>query len=259
MLAVFLGPLARDGTGCGSPAGSAVGDSHRASASPTAPRQRACLPVVSEECGCAYACSVGSLDPASASQVYVVQSELWDDPVRATVADWCVGQQCTLAFHADLVCDGICERRPADATCAFQEGGRCGTGRVDAVLDGAYQVRWSRDGAVAGVLALENGRYHWTGRAPRDTESSRTFVFVQRPHGVYRARMHPDVAGRPLDSFVGSRTTLAQLDFAPDDPTVPERERLVEVRLDSTRGVRFLHSTVSELETWTIETLPLSP
>lgn len=259
MLAMLVGPLVLGGAGCGSPAGSAVGESQRASPMPTAPRERACLPVVSEECGCTYACSAGTLDPASASQEYVVQSEFWDEPVRATVADWCVGGQCTPAFHVDLVCDGICARRPADATCAFREGGRCETGRADAVLDGAYQVRWARDGVVAGVLALENGRYHWTGRAPRATETPHTFVFVQRPHGVYRARMRPDVAGRPLDSLGGGSRTLAQVDFAPDDPGVPERERLVEVRLDSTRGVRFLHSTVSELETWSIETLPLSP
>lgn len=119
------------------------------------------------------------------------------------------------------------------------------TGRADAVLDGAYQVRWERGGSVAGVVSLENGRYLWTGRPP--AQGQRTFAFVAVPTGHYTVTMRsrPDAAG-----------VLAIVDFAPENSTVPEAQRRVEVRRDAARRVRFFHSVVSELETWQIETLP---
>ncbi|MBL8683911.1 MAG: hypothetical protein JNK05_32365 [Myxococcales bacterium] len=200
-----------------------------------------CLPVVSDECGCVYPCAAG--EPRS-SGAFSVRAARWTSALEARVADWCVAGQCTPAFHVALVCDGICERRPADATCAFRAG-RCETGRADAALDGAYQVRWRRGGAVAGVVSLEEGRYTWVGRAP--DPGGRTFAFVARPNGRYTTEMR---AGS------GDGDVLGVVDFAPGDSAIPEAERRVEVRRDPARRVRFFHSVVSELELWQIETLP---
>lgn len=219
--------------------------------------ERLCLPVVSEECGCSYECSAGTLVPGTEPRAYEVHNDFWSTPLRATVSSWCVGDHCTPAFHAELVCDGICERRPADATCAFR-GGRCSTGRESAALDGAYQVRWRRGGPVAGVVSLSEGHYHWVGRGPTADEPQRTFAFVSHPHGEYRVTMRvPAVGLRPEDLPHG--TTLAVVDFAPDDGSIQERERSVEVRNDRERGVRYFHSVVSELESWQAETLPAQP
>lgn len=115
---------------------------------------------------------------------------------------------------------------------------------ADAALDGAYQVRWHRGGAVAGVVSLEDGRYTWVGRAPDPGE--RTFAFVARPNGRYTTEMRAGFGGGDV---------LGIVDFAPGDSAIPEAERRVEVRRDPARRVRFFHSVVSELELWQIETL----
>lgn len=200
-----------------------------------------CLPIVSDECGCVYSCGAGE---PRANGVFAVRAAPWPNALEARVADWCVDGQCTPAFHVALECDGICARRAADSTCAFRAG-RCGTGRANAVIDGAYQVRWRRGGAVAGVVSLEGGRYLWVGRAPEP--GGRTFAFVARPNGSYTAEMR---AGS------GDGDVLGIVDFAPGDSAIPEAQRRVEVRRDPARRVRFFHSVVSELEMWQIETLP---
>lgn len=199
-----------------------------------------------------YGCGVGERRPDGR---YAVQGGVWSTPIEGTVADWCEGGQCTPAFHVELVCDVVCPRRAADSTCDFR-GGRCSTGRPDALLDGAYQVRWSRGGAVAGVVSLSDGTYHWVGRGP--SPGGRTFAFVARPTGRYTVEMRSPGAGRRAEDLPDG-APLAVVDFAPGDATTPESERRVEVRNDRARGVRFFHSVVSELETFQIETLPDAP
>lgn len=121
------------------------------------------------------------------------------------------------------------------------------TGRTSSVIDGAYQVRWTRGGAVAGVVSLDDGRYHWVGRPPEP--GGRTFAFVAEPHGSYTVDMR---------AATGGGDVLAVVDFAPGNNAVPDSQRRVEVRRDTTRHVRYFHSVVSELEAWQIETLPES-
>ncbi len=205
-------------------------------------RAHRCLPVVADECGCVYPCAEGTLERDSR---YHVRAAISDEALPATVSNWCVNGQCTLAFHVPLPCDGICAPRPADSTCAFQNG-RCLTARASTVVDGAYQVRWQRGGAVAGVLSLQNGTYHWVGRPP--ARGQRTFAFVEHPTGRYTVETR--AAQESADA------TVAVVDFAQENTAISESERRVEVRVDAQRAVRFFHSVVSELELWQIESLP---
>jgi hypothetical protein len=94
------------------------GASPTAEAPPPSPR---CLPVVAADCGCVYACGVGEELPDGR---YRVSHSFWSEPIVARVAPWCVNDACTDAFHGEIVCDGICPPKPADATCHF-DGDRC--------------------------------------------------------------------------------------------------------------------------------------
>ena len=74
-----------------------------------------CLPVVARECGCVYDCGLGS---PNGDGSYSVRHEFWGDtPLRAKIAEWCVDGQCATVFDAEIVCDGICAPKPADASC----------------------------------------------------------------------------------------------------------------------------------------------
>lgn len=93
-------------------------------AAPPAPpaAERRCLPVVAAECGCVYTCGVGVRTGAG----WTVTHPFWGDtPLAARVDRFCVGDACTEAFHAEIVCDGICAPHPADATCHFDDRGAC--------------------------------------------------------------------------------------------------------------------------------------
>ena len=94
-----------------------------AAASPTAAApERRCLPVVSDACGCVYTCGVGVRVAAG----WTVTHPFWgDEPLAAQLGRFCVGDACTEAFHVELVCDGICAPRAADATCHFDDRGAC--------------------------------------------------------------------------------------------------------------------------------------
>jgi hypothetical protein len=97
--------------------------SNRASAS-TRPAQGAprCLPVVAFDCGCVYGCGLGQ--PNADGSYAVTYGPMWKDPVRAVVKPWCVDGKCTDAFAGEIVCDGICLPKPADATCHL-DGSSC--------------------------------------------------------------------------------------------------------------------------------------
>jgi len=84
---------------------------------PPAPAPARCLPVVAKECGCVYDCGVGK---PNGDGTYTVSHQFWKDtPLRARIDRWCVDQQCTEVFAAEIVCDGTCPPRPADPGCAF--------------------------------------------------------------------------------------------------------------------------------------------
>ena len=86
------------------------------------PADQRCLPVVAAECGCVYSCGAGTRDSDGS---YRVTHSFWKDTVlRAKIADWCVDGECTEAFFAEIICDGLCPSRPADPTCHF-EAGQC--------------------------------------------------------------------------------------------------------------------------------------
>jgi hypothetical protein len=88
---------------------------------PTAAESR-CLPVVAKECGCVYSCGVGTRD----GDIWKVKHAFWGDTeLTAKIDKWCAGNACTEAFHADIVCDGICLPKPADSTCHFNDAGAC--------------------------------------------------------------------------------------------------------------------------------------
>ena len=128
-------------------------------------------------------------------------------------------------------------------------GDRCTTMRNGAVLDGAYQIRWLRDGDVSGVLSLNDGRYMWTGSATAGPKPA--FHFVEHPHGAYTVEMQVEAAGlRPSELPDG--TTVARVRFAPND-TRDDPRRVVEVRVDQGRHILYMHSIVSEVEMWSMQ------
>ncbi|CAN5235453.1 hypothetical protein BH09MYX1_BH09MYX1_61330 [soil metagenome] len=87
-----------------------------------APAKR-CLPVVAGDCGCVYACGLGV---ETAPGKYTVNHAFWGGtPLVAKVAPWCIDADCTDAFHAEIPCDGICPKKPADHSCHFDDEGRC--------------------------------------------------------------------------------------------------------------------------------------
>lgn len=82
-----------------------------------------CLPVVAKACGCVYACAKGI---STDGKRWTVTSAVWKGrPLAATIEPWCVGGVCTDAFAAELVCDGICAPKPADATCHMNKDLEC--------------------------------------------------------------------------------------------------------------------------------------
>jgi hypothetical protein len=81
------------------------------------PKLARCLPVVAPKCGCVYSCGVGW--PVGKGRFRVRHSFWGKTPLSARVDRWCVGKRCTRAFFAEIVCSGICPRRPADPTCRF--------------------------------------------------------------------------------------------------------------------------------------------
>lgn len=86
------------------------------------PPAKRCLPVVAAECNCVYECGVGV---ETAPGVWSVTHKFWKgSKLQAKVARWCFNGDCTDAFHADIVCDGICGGKPADHGCHF-DGDRC--------------------------------------------------------------------------------------------------------------------------------------
>ena len=88
----------------------------------TANSARECLPVVAAKCGCKYTCGLGV---RQADGSYLVSHTFWKNKkLKARIDTWCVAGACTRAFYAEIVCGGICARRPADPTCHF-EGGHC--------------------------------------------------------------------------------------------------------------------------------------
>ena len=101
-------------------------DVRRALDAPAAPPAKRCLPVVAPLCGCVYSC--GSGVEVAPGRWSVMQQTWGKTPVNAKIASWCVGGQCTDAFHGEIVCDGVCAPRPADPTCHF-EGDVCVSAR----------------------------------------------------------------------------------------------------------------------------------
>lgn len=84
--------------------------------------ERRCLPVVAKECGCVYSCAAGTKD----GDTWKVKHPFWGTTeLTAKVDKWCAGNACTEAFHAEIVCDGICMPKPADSTCHFDAAGAC--------------------------------------------------------------------------------------------------------------------------------------
>lgn len=63
-----------------------------------------------------YSCGVG----LQTGDHWAVRHPFWkDSELKAKVTRWCVDDGCTDAFDAEIVCDGICPRKLADATCRF--------------------------------------------------------------------------------------------------------------------------------------------
>lgn len=93
-----------------------------ATPTPTTIAAKKCLPVVAADCGCVYSCGAGT--ETSAGKWSVVHPFWAPTALDAKIAPWCVGGDCTDAFHAQIVCSGICSPKPADHTCHF-EGDRC--------------------------------------------------------------------------------------------------------------------------------------
>src|SRR5688572_25319696 len=70
------------------------------------PPEARCLPVVAADCGCVYSCGAGV---PQANGLWLVTHEFWGStPLTARIASWCVDGACTDAFHAEVVCSGVC-------------------------------------------------------------------------------------------------------------------------------------------------------
>jgi hypothetical protein len=97
-------------------------DATAALGSGSAASTKRCLPVVSKECGCVYSCGTGELRDGK----WIVGHSFWKNTeLAAVVEDWCVGGECTPAFAVEIVCDIRCGRKPADASCHFDDAGTC--------------------------------------------------------------------------------------------------------------------------------------
>jgi hypothetical protein len=80
-----------------------------------------CLPVIAKECHCAYTCGTGVAD----GDHWTVTHEMWKDPIKARVEQFCEGQPCTPVFAGEIVCDGICGAMTVETTCHFDTNGVC--------------------------------------------------------------------------------------------------------------------------------------
>jgi hypothetical protein len=90
----------------------------------TTPAHRRCLPVVFPECHCVENCGLGSLQDDGSYAVNWVHFP--EAPVRASVAPYCVGDECTDAFHPEgLSCESMCISMPGDPRCAARTDDDC--------------------------------------------------------------------------------------------------------------------------------------
>jgi hypothetical protein len=80
-----------------------------------------CLPVVAKECDCVYSCGVGE----QRGDHWLVRRAYWKDAGKAQIESWCSHGECTDAFAAEIICDGICMPKAADPTCHFDASGAC--------------------------------------------------------------------------------------------------------------------------------------
>ncbi len=80
-----------------------------------------CLPVIAKECHCSYTCGTGVRD----GDHWMVTHEVWKDPIKARIEQYCEHQPCTPVFAGEIVCAGICNAMPVDATCHFDGSGVC--------------------------------------------------------------------------------------------------------------------------------------
>lgn len=106
-----------------------VAEAPAPASSEATPPARRCLPVVAAECGCVYACGLGTEE---APGRWRVAHAFWaPQPVMARVDRWCVDGQCTEAFFGEIPCGAICSPRPAEPHCRLVED-RC---EVDASVE----------------------------------------------------------------------------------------------------------------------------
>ncbi len=120
------------------------------------------------------------------------------------------------------------------------------------LIEGSYDVRWSTEGEVAGVLTLDDGAYRWAGDASES--AGHAFYFVEHPSGRYAATMAAKAANTRL-SQLQAHAIVSTVTFDPEpgkDQSLEPR-RTVLIRVDHERKVLYVHSVVSELETWRIE------
>jgi hypothetical protein len=119
----------RDALAQSSPPPASRADAGLSRSEVNAPSNALCLPLVADVCGCVSDCAIGWID--ADRRRYEVHHRFWDhgqSVMHAGVSPWCVGRDCTRAFHVDIVCDGVCPRRPADHSCHW-EGDICASAR----------------------------------------------------------------------------------------------------------------------------------
>ena len=80
-----------------------------------------CLPVIAKGCHCSYTCGTGVHD----GDHWMVTHEMWKDPIKAQVEQFCEGQPCTPVFSGEIICDGICNAMVVDRACHFDGSGVC--------------------------------------------------------------------------------------------------------------------------------------
>lgn len=126
-------------------------------------------------------------------------------------------------------------------------------------IEGRYIVSYGYESTMIGYLYLDSGQYTFTPLADADTEAAGCrFFFVTYPDGTYRTEYYGSVRPESVLEMLEDNSILLTvvLDAVEAGTSVSEppcTDRAFLIRSDREKAGLYFHSTVSELELWTVE------
>jgi hypothetical protein len=126
-------------------------------------------------------------------------------------------------------------------------------------IEGRYVVSFGYESTMIGYLYLDSGQYTYTSLADAETEAAGCrFFFVRYPDGTYRTEYYGSVRPESVlemleDNAILLTVALDAVEAGTSASDPPCTDRTFLIRSDRENAGLYFHSTVSELELWTVE------